>query len=112
MVLGGVGLVVAAAAVGGLVGVSSATEPSQDPPITTARVKQGPLSAVVSLDGTLTYRARPDGAPYSVINQAVGRYTELPAEGDTVDCGDVLYRVDNRPVLLLCGSVPAYRDVW
>jgi peptidoglycan hydrolase-like protein with peptidoglycan-binding domain len=26
-----------------------------------------------------------------------------------VGCGDVLYRVDNRPVLLLCGAVPAYR---
>ena len=45
---------------------------------------------MVSLDGTLTYRARSDGSPYSAINQARGTYTELPEEGDKVDCGDVL----------------------
>ena len=66
---------------------------------------------MVSLDGTLTYRARSDGSPYSVINQARGTYTELPDDGDKVDCGDVLYRVDDDPVLLLCGTVPAYRDL-
>ena len=66
---------------------------------------------MVSLDGTLTYRARSDGSPYSAINQARGIYTKLPDEGDKVDCGDVLYRVDDDPVLLLCGTVPAYRDL-
>ena len=66
---------------------------------------------MVSLNGTLTYRARSDGSPYSVINQARGTYTELPEVGDKVGCGDVLYRVDDSPVLLLCGTVPAYRDV-
>ena len=64
---------------------------------------------MVSQDGTLTYRARPDGSPYSVINQARGSYTELPESGDKVGCGGVLYRVDDKPVLLLCGTVPAYR---
>jgi peptidoglycan hydrolase-like protein with peptidoglycan-binding domain len=76
------------------------------------KVKKGKLSAMVSLDGTLTYRARSDGSPYSVINQALGRYTELPDNGDKVECGDVFYRVDNKPVLLLCGTVPAYRDLY
>jgi hypothetical protein len=74
-------------------------------------VKKGKLSAAVSQDGTLTYRARPDGSPFSAINHARGTYTELPAAGDKVDCGDVLYRVDANPVLLLCGTVPAYRDL-
>ena len=36
-------------------------------------------------------------------------YTQLPEAGDKVRCGRVLYRVDDRPVLLLCGTVPAYR---
>ena len=66
---------------------------------------------MVSLDGTLTYRARSDGSPYSVINQARGIYTKLPDDGDKVDCGDVFYRVGDDPVLLLCGMVPAYRDL-
>jgi multidrug efflux pump subunit AcrA (membrane-fusion protein) len=81
------------------------------PPAITAKVAKGPLSGMVSLDGTLTYRARPDGSPYSVINQAGGTYTKLPDAGDGLDCGDVLYRVDEQPVLLLCGAVPAYRDL-
>ncbi len=72
-------------------------------------MEKGKLSAMVSQDGTLTYRARPDGSPYSVINQARGIYTELPEVGDKVDCGGVLYRVDDKPVVLLCGTVPAYR---
>ena len=44
-----------------------------------------------------------------MINHARGTYTELPEVGDKVGCGDVLYRVDDKPVLLLCGTVPAYR---
>jgi len=83
-----------------------------EPPVNTMQVEKGKLSAMVSLDGTLTYRARSDGSPYSVINQALGRYTELPDDGDKVECGDVFYRVDNTPVLLLCGTVPAYRDLY
>ena len=70
-----------------------------------------PLSDTVSQYGTLTYRARADGSPYQVINRASGTYTRLPAAGERVGCGDVLYRVDNHPVVLLCGQVPAYRPL-
>jgi multidrug efflux pump subunit AcrA (membrane-fusion protein) len=101
------------ATTGGVVVISSAPQATlaQEPPANTVKVNRGKLSAMVSVDGTLTYRARSDGSPYSVINQALGRYTELPDEGDKVDCGEVFYRVDNRPVLLLCGTLPAYRDL-
>ena len=88
-----------------------ATPAAPEAPANTVKVEQGELSAMVSLHGTLTYRARSDGSPYSAINQARGIYTKLPDEGDKVDCGDVLYRVDDDPVLLLCGTVPAYRDL-
>jgi peptidoglycan hydrolase-like protein with peptidoglycan-binding domain len=81
------------------------------PEANTAKVQEGDLSAMVSLNGTLTYRARADGSPYTVINQAAGIYTELPADGARFGCGDVLYRVDDHPVLLLCGRVPAFRDL-
>lgn len=77
----------------------------------TARVEKGKLSAMVFQYGTLTYRARSDGSPYAVINRARGTYTELPNDGDRITCGDVLYRVNDNPVLLLCGSTPAYRSL-
>ncbi len=46
-----------------------------------------------------------------MINQADGTYTELPHPGERVDCGDAFYRVNKKAVLLLCGKVPAYRDL-
>jgi hypothetical protein len=46
-----------------------------------------------------------------VINRSRGIYTKLPDAGDKVDCGAVLYRVNDHPVLLLCGSTPAYRSL-
>jgi multidrug efflux pump subunit AcrA (membrane-fusion protein) len=106
--------VVALAVAGAVVAMSGgtdATSAAPEPAASTATVELGPLAAVVSLSGTLSYRARSDGSPYAVINQARGTYTDLPAVGARIDCGDVLYRVDDRPVLLLCGTVPAYRDL-
>jgi multidrug efflux pump subunit AcrA (membrane-fusion protein) len=99
------------AALCGLVAISSADHPAaaRAPEANTAKVERGKLSALVSGAGTLTYRARSDGSPYTVVDQAGGVYTELPAAGDTVGCGGVLYRLDNRPVVLLCGAVPVYR---
>jgi hypothetical protein len=79
--------------------------------VNTATVERGRLSDMVSQYGILTYRAQSDGSPYAVFNRARGTYTELPDAGDEVGCGDVLYRVDDKPVLLLCGSTPAYRSV-
>jgi Putative peptidoglycan binding domain len=104
----------AAAATGGVVVGSSAEQATPAPqglPANTVKVEKGTLSAMVSQAGTLTYRARPDGSPYAVINRARGVYTKLPDNGDEVDCGGVLYRVDDKPVVLLCGTVPAYRGL-
>ncbi len=100
------------AGVCGVVAMSSADHPAaaaRAPAANTETVEKGALWALVSGAGTLTYRARSDGSPYVVVNQADGVYTQLPGAGDKVGCGAVLYRVDNRPVLLLCGTVPAYR---
>ena len=107
-------VLVAVIATGGVVVASGRKQAPADvhePPANTMMVEKGKLSARVSLNGTLTYRARSDGSPYAVIGQARGTYTELPVAGDRIDCGDVLYRVDDTPVLLLCGTVPAYRDL-
>ena len=104
-----IALVVALAATAGCGGTKAS--PAAQEPASTATVEQGPLSAVVSLNGTLSYRARSDGSPYSVINQARGTYTALPEVGAKIGCGGVLYRVNDTPVLLLCGTMPAYRGV-
>ena len=107
-------VLVAVTAGGGVVvlsGAEQAAPAAREAPANTVEVERGELSSVVSLNGTLTHRARADGAPYVAINQARGTYTELPEAGDEVGCGDVLYRVDDDPVLLLCGQVPSYRNL-
>jgi peptidoglycan hydrolase-like protein with peptidoglycan-binding domain len=103
-----------AAATAGVVamsGAEQATPAAQEPPVNTETVERGNLSDMVSQYGTLAYRARSDGSPFAVINQARGTYTKLPNAGNKVACGGVLYRVDDKPVLLLCGSMPAYRSL-
>jgi hypothetical protein len=80
-------------------------------PVGTARVQKRTLSAMVSQGGILTYRARSDGSPYAVINQAHGTYTSLPAVGQVISQGHALYRVNDSPVVLLYGSTPAYRTL-
>ena len=102
-------VIVAAVGVIALTRGQGPTAAAAAPAVQTATVQRGELSAMVSQAGTLTYRARPDGTPYAVVNRASGVYTTLPAIGDRVGCGGVLYRVDARPVVLLCGTVPIYR---
>jgi hypothetical protein len=113
-VLGGAVLLVVAATTGGVVatsGASKTTSAAASSQPSTEKVRLGPLSALVSQDGILTHRARADGSPYAAVNRASGTWTMLPRPGDEVGCGQVLYRVDERPVLLLCGAVPTYRDL-
>jgi Putative peptidoglycan binding domain len=114
-VLAGAAVVlVAAVAIGVVVATSGGGQPTsatQASAVNTATVDRGTLSDMVSQYGILSYRARSDGSPYGVINRAGGTYTELPSAGDKVECGGVLYRVNNHPVLLLCGPMPAYRSL-
>lgn len=76
-----------------------------------APVQEGPLSAQVDQSGTLSYAGAPDGTPYAVVNRAKGTYTRLPAAGTKVDCGETVYEVGAEPVILICGSTPAYRNL-
>jgi hypothetical protein len=113
-VLAGAAVVVAVAVTGGVLAMSSASQAIRaggQAPANTAKVEKGNLSAVVFQYGTLTYRAQADGSPYTVINRAAGTYTKLPGDGNKIGCGDLLYRVNGSPVLLLCGGAPAYRSL-
>ena len=83
-VLAAAAVLAAVTATGGVVVMSGAKQQAlaaPQPPANTANVERRTLSAMVSEAGILTYRARSDGSPYSVINQAQGTYTELPAPG-------------------------------
>jgi hypothetical protein len=107
-------VLIALAAAGGVVAMPGAKQQAraaQQSAVNTALVEKRTLSAMISQGGTLTYRARADGSPYSVINQAGGIYTRLPAAGQVISQGHVLYRVNDSPVVLLYGSTPAYRTL-
>jgi hypothetical protein len=72
---------------------------------TAAVVRRG-LSSQTLVDATLG-----DAGSYTVVNQASGTFTALPAAGRVVRQGGVLYRVSGSAVVLLYGPVPAWRDL-
>ena len=100
----------AATAIGGAVaavairGGSPAPAATAPPPVSTATVVRTSLTTTVLTGGTLGYApARP------IINRVAGTYTWLPATGTMVSAGHALYRVDNLPVVLMTGTMPAWR---
>jgi hypothetical protein len=62
------------------------------------------LSTRTQVNGTLGY-----AGSYTVLGRAPGTLTRMPAVGQVIRQGQVLYRVDGAPVVLLYGSTPAYR---
>jgi hypothetical protein len=80
-------------------------------PTSITTVTQGTLSSQLSADGTLEYTTSV-GSGYSVVNQASGTFSKLPAAGDVFSRGQVLYRVSNDPVILLYGNTPVYRSLY
>jgi hypothetical protein len=74
-------------------------------------VRRGALSSQVTGVGTLGYSAEPDGSPYPIVNHASGHLTAAPTVGQVIAQGQVLYRVEDNPVVLLDGATPAYRTL-
>jgi hypothetical protein len=75
-------------------------------PTSVTSVTQGDISSQTQVSGTLGY-----SGTYEVVNQAQGTVTWLPALGQLVSEGQVLYDVSGNPVVLLYGTTPAYRDL-
>lgn len=75
-------------------------------PAATGTVERGTISATESWDGTLDH-----GRPFTVVSSGEGTITRLTGQGETVERGDVLYRINEQPVTLLYGVVPMYRDL-
>jgi peptidoglycan hydrolase-like protein with peptidoglycan-binding domain len=84
----------------------SASSASAPTGLATAVVRRTTLVDTQLIGGTLAYRALPP-----LIGGLAGTLTALPGEGTTIQPGHVLYRVDNRPVLLLRGTTPAWRTL-
>jgi hypothetical protein len=112
MLAGGAAVVLAAAggaaAAAGVFGGSHPASGVVDnaDPTSLATVTLGSLSSQQQVAATLGY-----AGSYSVLNQATGVYTQLPAAGQVIRRGQVLYQVSGSPVALLYGRVPAYRTL-
>jgi peptidoglycan hydrolase-like protein with peptidoglycan-binding domain len=75
-------------------------------PPATAKVTRMTLTETEDVDGTLGH-----GSTTTVESQASGKITWLPALGSTLQRGKPLYKVDDKPVVLLYGSLPMYRQL-
>jgi peptidoglycan hydrolase-like protein with peptidoglycan-binding domain len=110
LVLGVTGTVlaagVAAAAGLGFLGTGQAASAPESTPPRTAEVTRQTLVDTETRDGELGF-----GATTSVRTRLSGTVTALTAVGTTVQRGQELYRVDDAPVVLLYGSLPAYRTL-
>ncbi|MEW1867860.1 peptidoglycan-binding domain-containing protein [Streptomyces caelestis] len=101
--------VVAAVAVVGALGLGGGGDegPSAPPRAgSLVPVTRATLTERTQVDGQLGY-----GAEIPLPVKATGTVTGLPEAGTTVKRGDTLLRVDDRPVVLLYGSLPMYRDL-
>jgi hypothetical protein len=85
---------------------SSGTGQGAPPPATQPVVEEN-LSSQVPVTATLGY-----ADSYTVQGQGGGTLTWLPSAGRVIRQGQALYQVDNgSPVVLLYGSVPAWRTL-
>jgi peptidoglycan hydrolase-like protein with peptidoglycan-binding domain len=104
----GVILLAAAALCGSVVTIAVRGTPAPaaptPPPVGTASVVRTDLSTSVLTEGTLGYAPSPP-----VVDRLAGTYTGLLAAGTVVEPGQVLFRVDDEPVVLMSGAVPAWR---
>ncbi|MFZ2529242.1 MAG: peptidoglycan-binding protein [Rhodococcus sp. (in: high G+C Gram-positive bacteria)] len=96
-------LAVAAAAVAALAD-RHVEDPQTAYGTSTVSVEKRALNETVTARGTLTYAGK------RVLGAGVaGTVTALPKEDGRVGPGDELYRIDNEPVTLFTGTLPAWR---
>ncbi|MFB3051142.1 MAG: peptidoglycan-binding protein, partial [Acidimicrobiia bacterium] len=105
-ILGGVGVVIVAAAV---VAVSvSGTESGSEfveATVNTAEVTRADLADETIYDATL---GRPIAGEFTA--GMAGTVTWVPEAGTVVTSGETLFAINDVPILLVQGAVPAYRD--
>jgi peptidoglycan hydrolase-like protein with peptidoglycan-binding domain len=72
----------------------------------TASVTRRTLSESSTVSGTLGY-----GTTLELYDRLGGTFTWLPSVGALIGRGGTLWRIDDLPVVLMYGSVPAYRTL-
>ena len=92
----------------GVYGGTAASSASSDngAPTSLVTIERRSLSKQLQVGGELGF-----AGAYTVVGQAHGTVTWLPAVGQVVAQGQVLYQVDGAPVVLLYGPTPAWRDL-
>ncbi|WP_285775718.1 peptidoglycan-binding protein [Microtetraspora sp. NBRC 13810] len=95
----------AAVAATGLPGAGAAPAPAVKPQATAA-VTRGDLVDTKAVAGRLTYAGE-----HRVAASAAGTVTAVPAEGAVLRRGQALVKVDRRPLVLMYGTTPLYRDL-
>jgi peptidoglycan hydrolase-like protein with peptidoglycan-binding domain len=75
-------------------------------PATTAKIAKQTLKDSRTATGELGY-----GEATPLLSKATGTVTWLPEVGTIIRQGGALLRADNRPITLLYGALPAYRDL-
>ncbi|GIE78376.1 peptidoglycan-binding protein [Actinoplanes philippinensis] len=96
----------AAAALAARPGAGGAAGDTDRLPPATATITRGTLRESVEADGELGY-----GPARTATARTPGTVTWLPDSGARVTRGKPLYRIDERPAVLMYGPVPAYRDL-
>ena len=104
LMVGGAGLAVALRSGGVGLGAEAAGAADGEPGVSSVAVARRDLVARTDVDGTLGYAGE-----MRVAGQLQGIVTAVPKAGAVVERGQPLYWVDNRPVLLLYGDLPAWR---
>jgi peptidoglycan hydrolase-like protein with peptidoglycan-binding domain len=108
LALAAVALATAAVLAVVLIGAGSPKRAGADtgvpPGDTTAAVTRRTLSESSTVDGTLGY-----GSKLELYDRVSGTFTWLPAVGAVIGRGGTLWKIDDHPVALMYGSVPAYR---
>jgi peptidoglycan hydrolase-like protein with peptidoglycan-binding domain len=111
----GTALVAASVVVAGVVAVTlvvtssggAPSDPTTPVPTSTAEIVRTDLSTTTQEAGNLGY-----AGTYNIVNETAGRaFTALPAVGDRVDRGGVVYEVDGVGIPLFYGARPMWRDL-
>ncbi|MEU4217367.1 peptidoglycan-binding protein [Actinoplanes sp. NPDC026623] len=98
------GAVAAAVTIFNLPDAEEAAGSAPGTPANTVEVARQTLIDREDHDGTLAH-----GDTTTIWARGGGTVTGLPAEGSTITRGGAAFRLDDKPVTLLYGSIPAYR---